>query len=92
MSSKLNIKASEIREQIAQSTPDKKAFSNEPNQVQKVKPKLQNFRFDNETAALLDDLSFLLCGSNKTLTLKAALHALQQLSPEQQRNLLMSIK
>jgi len=88
----VNINKDLIKNQITDTVPEKKAFSNEPNQVQKVKPKLQNFRFDNETAALLDDLSFLLCGSNKTQTLKAALHALQQLSPEQQRNLLMSIK
>ena len=71
---------------------DAKTFVAEA-QVLPKKPKSvsQTFRFDKATTDLLNELSVLLAGGNKTLVIKAALTALSSLPAKDQREAVLKM-
>lgn len=53
--------------------------------------KMQGFKMDTDSLALLQELAFTLCGNNKTMAVKAGLLALKSLSEEQQREIIREL-
>jgi len=53
--------------------------------------KLVSFKFDDETRGLLEYLARNLCGSNKTLAVKAAILAFHSMSLEEQREIVLRV-
>ncbi|MDV1102313.1 hypothetical protein, partial [Raoultella ornithinolytica] len=53
--------------------------------------KMQGFKMDMDSLALLQELAFTLCGNNKTMAVKAGLLALKSLSEEQQREIIREL-
>ncbi|EPO3921903.1 hypothetical protein ACT99I_004563 [Salmonella enterica subsp. houtenae serovar [1],40:z4,z23:-] len=71
---------------------NKAAFVAEVQDKATKKPlKMQGFKMDMDSLALLQELAFTLCGNNKTMAVKAGLLALKSLSEEQQKGIIREL-
>lgn len=53
--------------------------------------KMQGFKMDMDSLALLQELAFTLCGNNKTMAVKAGLLALKSLTEEKQKEIIREL-
>ena len=87
----IKINASKVQKGSSENIPNENAFTKKAVTPAKQQLKLQSFKFDERTRDLLDEIALTLCGGNKTLAIRTALKALNDIPFEQQREALLKV-